>query len=73
VRLRRLGEEGFGVGFDAALIHAALGERDAALSALESGVGDFSQMLLFLNVEPGFDSLRSEPRFRAVARGLGLG
>jgi TolB-like protein/DNA-binding winged helix-turn-helix (wHTH) protein/Flp pilus assembly protein TadD len=71
-RLRALGEEGFGVGFDAALIHAALGERDAALTALESGLDDLSQMLLYLNVEPGLDPLRDEPRFRAVVERLGL-
>jgi serine/threonine-protein kinase len=71
-RLRVLGEEGFGVGFDAALIHAALGERDAALTALESGLDDLSQMLLYLNVEPGLDPLRDEPRFRALVERLGL-
>jgi DNA-binding winged helix-turn-helix (wHTH) protein/TolB-like protein/Flp pilus assembly protein TadD len=73
VRLRALGQEGFGVGVDMALIHAGLGERDESLSALETGVADLSQMMLFLNVEPGFDSLRDEPRFRAVVHRLGLG
>jgi len=71
-RLNALGEKGFGVGFDAALVHAALGEKDAALSALERGLGDYSQMMLYLNVEPGLDNLRDEPRFRAVAGRLGL-
>lgn len=72
-RLVALGEKGFGVGFDAALIHAALGDKDAALSALELGLRDLSQMMLYLNVEPGFDRLRDEPRFRAVVDRLGLG
>jgi DNA-binding winged helix-turn-helix (wHTH) protein/TolB-like protein/Tfp pilus assembly protein PilF len=72
-RLRTLGQEGFGVGVDMALIHAGLGEQDEALSALETGVADLSQMVLFLNVEPGFESLRDEPRFRAVVHRLGLG
>ena len=71
-RLQTLGAEGFGVGFDAALIHAALGEREPALAALESGLDDFSQMMLYLNVEPGFDTLRDEPRFKAVVERLGL-
>jgi len=71
-RLRALGAEGFGVGFDAALIHAALGDRDAALTALEAGLDDYSQMILFMNVEPGFAALRDEPRFRAVSVRLGL-
>jgi Flp pilus assembly protein TadD len=72
-RLRTLGQQGFGVGVDTALIHATLGERDEALSAIETGIADLSQMMLFLNVEPGFDSLRDEPRFRAVVHRLGLG
>jgi len=72
-RLDALGQKGFGVGFDAALIHAALGEKDAALSALERGLGDYSQMMLYVNVEPGLDSLRDEPRFRAVVGRLELG
>jgi TolB-like protein/DNA-binding winged helix-turn-helix (wHTH) protein/Flp pilus assembly protein TadD len=72
-RLLALGKEGFGVGYDAALIHAALGERDAALTSLESGLTDYSQPILFMNVEPGFDALREEPRFRAVSARLGLG
>ena len=71
-RLRKRGAEGFGVGFDAALIHAALGERASALAALETGLADYSQTILYLNVDPGFDGLRNEPRFRAVARQLGL-
>jgi TolB-like protein/DNA-binding winged helix-turn-helix (wHTH) protein/Flp pilus assembly protein TadD len=71
-RLNALGAKGFGVGFDAALIHAALGEKEAALTALELGLRDFSQMMLFLNSEPGLDSLRDEPRFRAVVARLGL-
>lgn len=70
--LRVLGEAGFGVGFDAALIHAALGDRESALAALESGLGDYSQTMLYLNVEPGLDALREEPRFRDAAARLGL-
>ena len=71
-RLLTLGKEGFGVGYDVALIHAALGGREAALTSLESGLTDYSQMILYLNVDPGFDGIRDEPRFRAVSRQLGL-
>jgi tetratricopeptide (TPR) repeat protein len=72
-RAERRGAEGFGVGFDLALIHLELGERDRALAALERGVDDHSQMQAYLNVEPALDPLRDEPRFRAVSRRLGLG
>ena len=72
-RVEALGARGFGVGYDLALIHAALGDRPAALDALERGVTDGSQTIGFLNCEPGLDSIRDDARFRAVSRELGLG
>ena len=71
-RIAAMGERGFGVEYDIAVIQAALGETDAALGALERAFGDHSQMMGFLNAEPGFRSIRGEPRFRAVSRRLGL-
>lgn len=72
-RLQQLAQQGFGVGYDMALIYAALGERERTLAALESALTDHSQMIGFINADPGFDSLREEPRFRAVVARLGLG
>jgi DNA-binding winged helix-turn-helix (wHTH) protein len=72
-RVEALGAEGFGVCFDLALIHLALGDRAAALAALEGAVDDGSQMIGYLNVEPALDPLRNEPRFRAVAQRIGFG
>jgi len=71
-RLAELGAQDFGVGYDIALIYAALGEREPALAALEAALEDHSQMIGFLNVDLGFDGLRDEPRFRAVVQRLGL-
>jgi tetratricopeptide (TPR) repeat protein len=72
-QLQALGAGSFGAGYDLALIHAALGEREPALAALERALTDHSQMVGFINVDPGFDGLREEPRFRAVVDQLGLG
>jgi DNA-binding winged helix-turn-helix (wHTH) protein/TolB-like protein/Flp pilus assembly protein TadD len=72
-QLQSLGAEGLGVGYDIALIHAALGEREPALAAIELSLTDHSQMVGFINVDPGFALLRDEPRFRAVIDKLGLG
>ena len=72
-RAEREGEKGFGVGYDLALMHLALGDRERALAALEQAVDDASQMLGYLNVDPALDPIRSEPRFQAVARRIGLG
>ena len=72
-RVEELGQRAFGVGFDLAIVHAALGERELALAALERGERDMSQMIGFLNNEPGLDLIREDPRFRAVSQRLGLG
>ncbi len=66
------GVKGFGVNFDVALLHLALGERDQALAALERAVDDGSQMIGYINVDPALDPIRSEPRVRVVARKIGL-
>jgi DNA-binding winged helix-turn-helix (wHTH) protein/TolB-like protein len=71
-RLEELGRHGFGVAFDLAAIHLDLGDRKSALAWLERAVDDDSQMMLYLDVEPLFDPLRDEPRFRAVSRRFGI-
>ena len=72
-KLEALGRKGFGVGYETALVHAALGDQSAALAALERGLRDSSQLIGFLNSEPAFDAMRNDPRFRAVSQALGLG
>jgi DNA-binding winged helix-turn-helix (wHTH) protein/TolB-like protein len=72
-RIKGLGAKGFGVGFDLAIIHAALGERDEAIHALQRSLKDGSQLVGFLNSEPQFDAIRDDSRFRAVSRALALG
>jgi tetratricopeptide (TPR) repeat protein len=71
-RVEAEGRKGFGVGYDLALLHLALGDREAAFSALERGIDDCSQMLGYINVDPALDPIRDEPRVRAVARRIGL-
>ncbi len=52
----------------------ALGERKtaAALDALERAANDGEGMLTYLEVERAFDPLRSEARFRALVKRLGI-
>jgi TolB-like protein len=71
-RVEAEGAKGFGVGFDLALLHVALGDRERALDALERAPADRSQMAGYINVEPALDPIRDEPRLRAVARAVGL-
>jgi len=53
-------------------IHTALGERDRAIQELERAYDEHSSWLLWLKVEPKFDSLRSDPRFANLVRRIGL-
>ncbi len=56
-----------------ALPHLALGDREAALQDLERAYRERSGwQLLFLAVEPRFDPLRTDPRFRDLLRRLRL-
>jgi TolB-like protein/Tfp pilus assembly protein PilF len=56
----------------AALIHLGLGEHDAAIAELERAYRLGSGYLAYLRVEPLFDPLRSDPRFVALERRVGL-
>lgn len=58
--------------FYLALLYAGLGDHANALSLLEKGYDDRSNNMIFLNVYPQFDSLRSEPRFQDLRHRIGL-
>jgi len=55
-----------------ALIYAALGENDQAFRWLEQAYKDRSWQLVFLKVDPRFDTLRSDRRFAALLQRVGL-
>lgn len=55
-----------------AVVQAALDERDAAFESLERAVAEHDLGMLYLNVDPRFDSLRSDPRFTELTRRIGI-
>jgi TolB-like protein/DNA-binding winged helix-turn-helix (wHTH) protein/Flp pilus assembly protein TadD len=55
-----------------ALGWARLGEREKALEWLEKAFESHTRDLIYLKVEPSYDSLRGDPRFLAMLRRLGL-
>ena len=56
----------------AAQVHAALGNVDEAIHELERGVEERAPDTIWLGVDPGFDSIRSDPRFIAILERIGL-
>ena len=56
----------------AARCYAQVGEPARALTLLETCAARHCPMLVTIGVEPDFDDLRREPRFVALAHGIGL-
>jgi DNA-binding winged helix-turn-helix (wHTH) protein/tetratricopeptide (TPR) repeat protein len=69
-RIERIGDEGFGVGYDIALIRAGLGDEAEACTALERAVADHSLTVLWMRTDPRMDPLRGARCFAQVARRL---
>ena len=53
-----------------AIVHAQLGERDAAFKWLEEAYRDRAGPLILLNVDPAWDPLRDDSRFKDLVRRL---
>ena len=58
--------------FYVATVYVGLGENDAALDWLERAYQDRSNGLIFLNVDPELDGVRSSARFQSLQREMGL-
>jgi TolB-like protein/tetratricopeptide (TPR) repeat protein len=52
--------------------YLALGEKDQAFVWLDQACNEHSNITLFLKVDPGLDSVRSDPRFADLLRRVGL-
>ena len=57
---------------DPAVVCSALGNRDEAFRWLEEAYENRVQGLVYLKVNPEFDSLRSDPRLADLARRIGF-
>jgi len=70
--LQSLSEHSYVPAHDVALVYAGLGEKEKAFAWLEKAYEEHSFNLSHLNVEPRFDSLRSDPHFADLLRRIGL-
>lgn len=55
-----------------ALIYMGLGDRDQAFHWIDNAFEERSGYLLYLNVDPKVDSLRSDPRFKQILKKIGF-
>lgn len=55
-----------------ALVYVGLGDRDEAFRWLDKALAERSDFMVYLNVHAGLDPLRSDPRFAALVRRVGL-
>jgi tetratricopeptide (TPR) repeat protein len=70
--LERLSRSSFVPSFHAASVHLALGEKESALAGLRKARTERGVWILFINFDPLFDSLRSDPRFEDLLRAIGV-
>jgi serine/threonine-protein kinase len=68
----RVSADEFIPSFSMALVHLGLGNRDEALSLLEKAPDELFYSALYIGVDPRFDDLRGEPRFKAVLGRMNL-
>jgi TolB-like protein/DNA-binding winged helix-turn-helix (wHTH) protein/Tfp pilus assembly protein PilF len=65
-------DQGAGSDLDIAAIYAKLGDRDRAFELLERAFTERNMWLMNLNVDPRFDSVRSDRRFESLLHRIGL-
>jgi hypothetical protein len=58
--------------YDIAVIYIGLGERDETFKSLGQACQERNGFLVFLKVNPIFESLRTDPRFADLLRCVGL-
>ena len=57
---------------DFANLYAQLGDRERTLALLEAGFREHSPRLLWIQTEPAYDFLHSDPRYRSLIQRVGL-
>ena len=67
-----ISKHGYVSSYDIAEIYARMGEKEKTLTSLEKAYEEHDSGLVSLAVDPLFDSVRAEPRFRDLLRRLKL-
>jgi DNA-binding winged helix-turn-helix (wHTH) protein/TolB-like protein/Flp pilus assembly protein TadD len=70
--LNSLGKEHYIPAYNIALVYNGLGDQETAMSYLEKACEERDVRLTMLKVDPRWDTCRSNPRFGAVLKRIGL-
>jgi TolB-like protein/DNA-binding winged helix-turn-helix (wHTH) protein len=57
---------------DVAILYAQLGQREKTLALLEEGYRQHSPSMLWIQCDPAYDFLHSDPRYRSLIQRIGL-
>jgi serine/threonine protein kinase/Tfp pilus assembly protein PilF len=71
-KLKEASQRRYVCSYDIALVYTGLGEKGLALEYLEKARDERFMLLVFLQVDPLFDSLRSDSHFQDLVRRIGL-
>ena len=67
-----MSKQGYVSPYDVAILYVGLGDKDRALEQLNKAYEDRAGWIIYLNVEPIFDPIRSDPRFTELVRRMRL-
>jgi len=65
-------KQGYSVSFDIGFVYYGLGDKEKSFEWFEKAYQERSDWLVYLKVDPLWDGLRSDPRFVALMKKMGL-
>ena len=70
--LKELSKHRYVSSYEVAAVYVALGDNEQAFQLLEQAYKEHCFHLVYLNVWPQFNAVRSEPRFQNLVHRIGL-
>ena len=70
--LKKLSRQRYVNSFEVGIIYVGLGDKEHAFEWLEKAFRERSDILIYLQVDPRLDPIRSDPRFADLVRRVGI-
>ena len=70
--LNEISRERYVTSYGVALVYVGMGDKEQAFAKLDQAVDERSHWLLWLNLDPRWETLRADPRFGELKRKIGL-